>query len=223
MGGAPAVGPRSDRLVARRRRVCNCRGDGRMTWIIIRASGVVAYLLVTGATVWGLVVSTGLLGRSVSKKNLTYVHESLSIGSILATIIHMVFLVADNFVEFSVADLLVPGRAGWRPLPVALGVVSFYGLVVITASFYVRRRIGQSIWRYLHYGSFGLFLSALGHGVLAGTDTTHPAMNAMYIATGVLVGGLIVVRAITASTSARTTRTVDVARKAVPMSAADRP
>ena len=70
------------------------------TWMIIRASGIVAYGLLTLAVIWGLTLSSALLGRRVSAKRLTYVHESLSVGALVATVAHAVALLADGFVPF---------------------------------------------------------------------------------------------------------------------------
>ena len=77
-----------------------------MTWEIIRASGFIAYMLLAGSVIWGLLLSSKLLGRSVSAKGLTYLHEGLAIGSLLATFTHMVALYLDEYVEFGVQALL---------------------------------------------------------------------------------------------------------------------
>ena len=163
-----------------------------LEWMLIRGSGLVAFVLLAAATVWGLVVSLGVLPRSV--KNLTLVHESLSVGALLAVMVHMAGLLIDDFVEFDLEALLVPGRSGWRPLAVSWGIVSFYGMVLVIASFYVRKSIGQGQWRAIHYGSFGVFLGALVHGLSAGTDSGHPAVFALYAAAATVVAVLVVVR-----------------------------
>ncbi len=57
-------------------------------WLAIRGSGLVAYALLAGATIWGLLVSTKVMG-SMKAKQVTWFHESLSIGALLATGVHM--------------------------------------------------------------------------------------------------------------------------------------
>lgn len=168
-----------------------------MVWMVIRASGFVAYAGLAGAAIWGLVVSTKLLGRSASPKNLTYVHESLSVSALIATAVHLVFISIDEYIEFTPGELFVPGASDWRPVAVSLGIVAFFGLAVLTASFYVRTRIGQSAWRYLHYTSFGVFAAALMHGLAAGTDTGSVIGMGIYISTATAVVGLIVIRVVT--------------------------
>lgn len=169
-----------------------------MTWIVIRASGFIAYILLALSAMWGLAISSNLLGRSTSKKTLTFMHESLAVGSLLATALHMLFLYLDEFVEFGPREIFVPGASVWEPLSVSFGVVAFYGLVLITASFYVRKAIGQKAWRFIHFGSFGVFLGAALHGIMAGTDSGTPAGIGIYVGSIVIILALAAVRSITA-------------------------
>ena len=69
-------------------------------WIVIRGSGLVAYGLLAASTIWGLLVSTKLLGRAVKAKPLTWFHESLGLGALIATGVHMVALTMDEYIEF---------------------------------------------------------------------------------------------------------------------------
>jgi len=163
-------------------------------WLVIRGSGLAAFGLLALASVWGLFLSTGILGRAVKAKSLNWFHESLSIGALLATIIHMVALANHDYVEFGLKDLLVPGSSTFEPVAVAWGIMAFYALFIITASFYVKKWIGQSTWRVLHFLAFGTFLAALLHGIVAGTDSGNPYVVVGYAVTVVLVVFLTVVR-----------------------------
>ncbi len=156
-------------------------------WLVIRGSGIVAFALLSASVIWGLLVSTKLFSRLVKAKPLTWFHESLGISSLLATVVHMAVLSVHDFVPFSWGEILIPGRSSWRPLATALGVVSFYTLVVVIFSFYVKKRIGQKAWRNIHFASFGLFVSALLHGMLSGTDTTNPWVLGLYFGSTVAV------------------------------------
>jgi hypothetical protein len=122
----------------------------------------------------------------------------LSVGALVATLVHMTGIAFDEFIDFDAAAVLVPGRAPWKPMAVAWGVAAFYGMVVVILSFYIRKHIGQSTWRSLHYLSFGVFVSALVHGLTAGTDTANPWVFALYAATGAAVVALVVLRVVMA-------------------------
>jgi DMSO/TMAO reductase YedYZ heme-binding membrane subunit len=54
----------------------------------------------------------------------------------------------------------------------------------MTTSFYVRKQIGQKVWRKLHYFTFLAFGLVLVHGLMAGTDTPLPIIRLMYLGTG---------------------------------------
>ena len=167
-----------------------------LEWMLIRGSGLVAYVLLAASVLWGLVLSLGVLPKSV--KNLTLLHESLSVGALVATLVHMIGIAFDEFIDFDAVAVLVPGRAPWKPMAVAWGVAAFYGMVVVILSFYMRKHIGQSTWRSLHYLSFGVFLSALVHGLTAGTDSANPLVFLLYAATGAAVVALVVLRIVMA-------------------------
>lgn len=163
-------------------------------WMAIRGSGMIAFLLLAGSTIWGLLITTKVLGRAVKAKPVAWFHESLAIGSLVATGIHMFFLFNHDYIDFGYRALFLPGASVWRPLAVALGVVSFYTMLVITVSFYVKKWIGQNAWRAIHMTSFGTFVAAALHGIFSGTDTSHPVVTGMYIASLTAVALLMVIR-----------------------------
>lgn len=174
-----------------------------LTWILIRGSGLVAYALLAATMVWGVTMSAKSLGRGVSAKATTYLHEALSVGALLATVVHMVALVFDDYVEFGIREVLVPGASTWEPTAVAYGVVAFYTLALTTVTFYVRKRIGQQAWRAIHYATYGVFVAALLHGVLAGTDSTGGFAVAFYGGSALIVAAFTVLRVLNAAEKRR--------------------
>ena len=100
----------------------------------------------------------------------------------------------DRTVPFSLAQILVPGLAPHAPLAVAFGQVALYLALVVIASFYLRRRIGQRAWRTLHYVTFLAFLGATVHGIAAGTDSGSRWAQAIYLSAAAAVTFLLVYR-----------------------------
>lgn len=163
-------------------------------WMIIRGSGVAAFAALSAATIWGLLVSSKLLGRLVKAKPLTWFHESLGVAALLATSVHVIVLSFHDYLEFTWAEILVPGESDWRRGAVAFGVVALYGLVIVTGSFYIKKHIGQKTWRLIHFSSLGVFLASLIHGVSAGTDTRTPLMLGLYLGSSGVVAVLLASR-----------------------------
>ena len=187
-------------------------------WLVIRGSGVVAFALLSAATIWGLLVSTKLLGRWVKAKPLTWFHESLGVGALLATLVHVLVLSFHDFVEFSWAEILFPGLSDWRPMAVTAGIGAFYGLVLVSTSFYFKRWIGQKAWRTIHFASFGVFVTSLVHGIWAGTDTSRPLMIGFYLGSAIVVFSLLALRIAgeTSRTSSPPTDSVGAGRSISP-------
>jgi len=73
-------------------------------------------------------------------------------------------------------------------------VLAAWGALVVHLSVGLRRRMGAKAWRRLHYLSYVVFAAALAHGVLAGSDSRHPAMAALYLTAAALVALLTCVR-----------------------------
>jgi sulfoxide reductase heme-binding subunit YedZ len=165
-----------------------------LEWMVIRGSGIVAFAALSAATIWGLLVSTKVLGKLVKAKPLTWFHESLGIAALVATAVHVGVLSIHDYLDFTWSEILVPGVSDWRSGAVALGVVALYGLVIVVVSFYVKKHIGQTTWRLIHFASLGVFLASLLHGISAGTDTRTPLMIGLYLGSAFAVATLVGLR-----------------------------
>ena len=160
-------------------------------WLLARSSGLVAYALLTASVLAGLVVKSRPLGRSVRPAAVVDVHRFLALLGLGALVLHGVALVLDNAVDIGLEALLVPGASPYRPLATALGVVAAELMVLIYASFSLRRRIGAKAWRGLHWLTYLVFALATFHGLAAGTDSGRTWALALYgAAVGAVLGAL---------------------------------
>jgi methionine sulfoxide reductase heme-binding subunit len=150
-------------------------------WIEARASGMLAFALLTCSVLAGLVLRSRPFGASLKPATVTDTHRFLALLCLGATGIHGAALVLDSTVHIGIAGLLVPGFVPYRPLWVGVGVVAAELTVLVYASFSQRKRIGAKNWRRLHWTTYGIFSAMLVHGVMAGTDTTQPWALGMYL------------------------------------------
>ena len=142
-----------------------------VAWLIARASGLVAFGLLTVSVTLGLMMSVKLLPPR-RQKSLFAWHQTLIWLALSMLVLHAVAILLDPVMGFGVTAVIIPGAAPWRPLTVAAGLVAGYLMLSLAVSFRVRKRIGQRRWRLFHYASFPAFALALGHGMRAGTDLT---------------------------------------------------
>ena len=163
-------------------------------WYLARAGGVVAYLLLWLATCWGIMMSSKVIKGVVDVPVAYALHEYLPILGVVFAALHAVVLLGDSYIDFAPWHLFVPFAGPYKPLWTGLGILALYLSVALIASFYVRKRIGQKVWRTLHYASYLAFLLALLHGIMAGSDTAAAPMWVMYIVTGGLSVFLLLYR-----------------------------
>jgi thiamine biosynthesis lipoprotein len=118
----------------------------------------------------GAIATSGRDRRRIKAAAATDVHRFLSLLALGAIALHGLVLTLDQTVRLPAAALVVPGLSPYRPLATGIGVLAAELMALIYASFSLRRRIGVSTWRRLHYLTFGVFAAATVHGLAAGTD-----------------------------------------------------
>lgn len=166
------------------------------TWIVLRAAGVGAYMMLFLAVAWGLIATTGVVSRRIAKNTSVLIHQVLGSVGLLLLAIHMAGLLLDEFVEVDALDLLIPLRVEKRPVAIALGVVGMYVAVVVLVTSWFRKGIGPVWWRRTHLLATPAFVLGMAHGMVAGTDTTRPWMWWTYVGTALVIVFLLVVRAL---------------------------
>lgn len=150
-------------------------------WIEARASGLVAYLLLTCSVLAGLVLKSRPFGKALKPPTVLDLHRFLALLALGATALHGVTLVLDQSITITWLDLVVPGTLPYRPLWTGVGVVAAELMLLVYVSFSQRKRIGQQNWRRLHWAAYGVFGAMTLHGVMSGTDTRRPWVLGLYL------------------------------------------
>ena len=140
-------------------------------WVLARASGLLAYALLTASVLAGLVLKARPFGTTPRPAVVTDLHRFLALLGLGALSVHGLMLLLDTAVPISLAGLLVPGIASYRPLATGLGVLAAELMVVVYGSFSLRKRIGTRAWRRLHWATYLILGLATVHGLAAGTDS----------------------------------------------------
>lgn len=156
-------------------------------WYLGRASGFTAFWLLVASVALGLAVSSRVFDGLFGRPWVFELHKFLSIFVLCAMGFHALIMIPDPYAKFTVKQMLVPFEAHYRTNALALGIVAFYGSAFVTATFYLKKLIGQNGWRIIHYATFVLFVMALAHGLWAGTDSRKVYVQYSYLAAAVAV------------------------------------
>lgn len=170
--------------------------DTTLLWYTARASGLVAWALVSASVLWGLALSTRALGKRPRPAWLLDLHRYLGGLAVVFTGVHIAAIVSDSYVHFGVIEVLVPFASTWKPSAVALGIVSLYLLLAIELTSLLRKHLPRKAWRRVHFASFPLFVFTTLHLLTAGTDLGNRTLQAAVLTVIAAVGGLSALRSL---------------------------
>jgi sulfoxide reductase heme-binding subunit YedZ len=173
-------------------------------WLLARASGLTAYALLTASVLAGLVLKSRPFA-SLKPAAVTDTHRFLALLGLGTIGLHGTTLLLDRTIQLTPAALVVPGASPYRPVAVGIGVLAAEVMLVVYASFALRRRIGSRNWRRLHWATYAIFAAATAHGLAAGTDTAAPWVFAFYLAAVGSVAGAVTWRTLATPQTARRT------------------
>jgi hypothetical protein len=166
-------------------------GDRMAPWILGRATGVTAYLLLWVAVLAGLLLSSParsrLGGSSVRRMRL---HISLVLLAAGFTVFHVVVLATDRFAGVGWAGALFPLGAQYRPIGVTLGLLGAWLALLAGGSAAAAGRLPRRLWWPLHKAAVVALALVWVHGVLTGADT-RPLRGLYLVTGGVLVGAFL--------------------------------
>ncbi len=179
-------------------------GETHSFWYLSRSAGLVAYALLWGSVVWGLLLSARPGGR-LRPPALFDAHQFLSNTALGFAFFHALVLIGDRYASFPLSAILAPFAGSYKPALVALGQIALWLSLFLSLSFIVRRQIGQKVWRAFHYVSFLAYWMALLHSVAMGSDTNLPWVKWMYIGSGAAVAILTAYRVLRMSRQPQST------------------
>jgi len=152
-----------------------------VAWELARASGVVAYVLVTAVVLFGVTLAGKVRLGVWPRFAVEDVHR---FGGVLVGVfvsLHVLAIAIDSYVPFSLGQLVIPGTSTYRPLWTALGIVAAELLIALAITNRLRKHVSYRVWRSAHYLNFVVWAAATGHGLAAGTDALTPWLFPLYL------------------------------------------
>jgi predicted ferric reductase len=146
-------------------------------WLGSRAAGLVALLLLSFQVVVGLVLSHPTNKSTWRLSRLLFPwHEHAWVFTLAFVLVHVLTIAADRFANVGWLGAFVPGLSEFRTVPVALGTLGLYALLITGLTARVTKLLPSGWWLKLHRLSLGVLALGWAHGILAGTDTFDAAL-----------------------------------------------
>lgn len=141
-----------------------------LLWFANRGSGLVLLLLLTLATMLG-VLSTARMSTPLWPRMLTQgLHRNVSLLSVAFLAAHVATAVLDSFVDIRWWHAIVPFSGTYQPLWLGFGTLALDLLVAVTVTSALRHRMSHRPWRAVHVMAYAAWGLGLIHGVKIGTD-----------------------------------------------------
>lgn len=164
-------------------------------WVISRGTGLALVIVSSLLVIIGLWMVHPKRNKRRSFPHivtLNSAHKTLAaIGAVLL-FLHVSSIVADSFANVGLVGALIPLKSKFKSVPVALGTVSLYAMVIIGLSAWLKVRLERFNWKTIHRFALFVYLLVMVHGIMSGSDTVF--LGAIYVISLLLVAALAVTR-----------------------------
>jgi len=148
-------------------------------WIVARATGVAAYIALCLAVLSGIALRTSVLDFLATNRALRSLHDFVTWVWIPLGLAHVATLLLDKTAQIAPLDLVVPFQVGYAPVAIGLGTLSLDIVVLVTVTSWLRRKMDDRLWRWLHRTSYVAFGTLFLHALLSGTDFSSPLISSI--------------------------------------------
>jgi predicted ferric reductase len=168
--------------------------EGPTLWFANRGTGFVLLLLLTLATMLG-VLSTSRVSLRLWPRMLSQgLHRNVSLLAVTFLAAHVVTAVIDTFVEIRWWQAFVPFAGTYEPVWLGIGTLSLDLLIAVSVTSVLRHRMSHKPWRAIHVMAYGAWALGLLHGLQIGTDSGTAWAAAMNYGAILAVGVAILIR-----------------------------
>jgi DMSO/TMAO reductase YedYZ heme-binding membrane subunit len=163
-------------------------------WLVSRAAGLVALVLLTATLVAGTLATAPTRSRAWPRWARQTLHRNLALLAVGALAVHVLSVILDSYVDIGWAAAVVPLASGYKPVAVAAGTLALDTILVVVATSLLRVRLGFRSWRAVHWTVYGAWPLAVLHYLVTGTDArAWWGVTLAVVAIGV-VGAAVAVR-----------------------------
>ena len=145
-------------------------------WYTTRGLGIATLIVLTATVVLGIGTVMRWSAEATPGFVVADLHRNLSLLALVLILGHVATSVLDPYAHITVRDAIIPFGAAYRPIWLGLGVAAAEILVAIAASSLLRRFVGVSIWRLIHWAAYASWPLSVVHGLGTGSDAQAPWM-----------------------------------------------
>lgn len=157
-------------------------------WYLMRASGVVALLLLTVSFTLGAATSNRWMPRASRLWVTTAIHRNASLLAVAFLGVHVLTSAIDPDAAVRWVSIVWPFGTAWS---LAVGTLSLDLVAALVVTSLGRRRLSFRTWRVVHWSAYAAWPLAVAHGLGLGTDVRTAWLQAVTIGCIAVMGGAV--------------------------------
>lgn len=162
---------------------------------------MVALILLTVSVVMGIVASIGWATERWPRFLSQRMHRDVSLFCLGFVTLHVLSTVSDGYVDIGLSSVFLPFQTSYRPVWISFGALAFDLMLAVMITSALRRRIGYSSWRFVHWLAYVCWPIAAIHSLGGGSDAALPFVLALEAGCGAAVAAAIACRLVAGGTT----------------------
>ena len=155
--------------------------DDLTFWFLARITGLTAFAVLSIAVLSGEALRTSVLDFLASNRAIRKLHDFTTPLWLPLVFAHIIALLLDKTAQIRPIDVIVPFVNPYAPyfLPIGLGTIAFDIIMVVTITSWLKRRMNNTLWTWIHRTSYAAFVAIFFHAAQSGTDFGAPLVSAL--------------------------------------------
>jgi len=163
-------------------------------WFIARITGLTAFAVLSLSVLSGEALRTSVLDFMAKNRAVRKLHDFTTPLWLPLVFAHVIALLFDRTARIGLPNVVVPFLTDYGQVPIGLGTIAFDIVMVVTVTSWLRSRMNNTVWMWIHRTSYIGFVAIFFHAALSGTDFDAPLVSALAWSTAAGLGILGVSR-----------------------------
>jgi DMSO/TMAO reductase YedYZ heme-binding membrane subunit len=148
-------------------------------WFIARVTGLTAFAVLSLSVLSGEALRTSVLDFLATNRAIRKLHDFTTPLWLPLVFAHVIALVFDRTARIEPVNIVVPFVTTYGQVPIGLGTIAFDIIMVVTVTSWLRSRMDNRLWTWIHRTSYLAFVAIFFHAVTSGTDFAAPLVSAI--------------------------------------------
>src|SRR6266567_2034106 len=156
-------------------------------WYVSRMSGLVAFALLYISMFLVLTIRIPFLRKIFAPAIALNAHGWIALQAVSFALLHGTILIFDNYIGMKLVNVFVPFTSPYQPIAVGIGTITFYLMVILVISSYLRKHLSFKLWRVVHSFNIVLYFGGIAHALVLGTDLKNEIFRNVFIGANIIL------------------------------------